>query len=83
MLMKRVLGIPGVHVLRGALALSAASGVVGCGSSAVGPQTYVLDRDSNRVPVGSQISIGPFSVPSGAVIDYFITDTPSASVPTA
>jgi len=74
--MKRVHGVSGLQVLLGALALTGVTGAIGCGSSDVGPQTYVLDRDSNRVPVGSLVSIGPFRVPSGAVIDYYITDTP-------
>jgi len=72
--MKRVLGISGVRALLGAVAVSI---LIGCGSSDTGPQTYVLDRDSNRAPVGAVLSIGPFSVPSGAIIDYTIVDTPA------
>jgi len=71
--MKRALGIGALGALVGAFALA---GGAGCGSSDSGPQTYVLDRDSNQVAVGALASIGPFSVPSGAIIDYFIVDTP-------
>ena len=71
--MKRVLGIPGVCTLLGAFAASA---LIGCGTSDSGPQTYILDRDSNNVAVGALASIGPFSVPSGAIIDYTIVDRP-------
>lgn len=50
--------------------------LAGCGNSSSGPVTYGLDRDSNMVPAGAGLSIGPFSVPSGAFISYSITDTP-------
>jgi hypothetical protein len=74
--MKRILGIPRVRALLGAIAASGMFGIIGCGTSDGGPQTYVLDRDSNHVAVGALASIGPFSVPSGATIDYSIVDTP-------
>jgi hypothetical protein len=62
--MKRLLAV---------LALAAA----GCGSSSSGPVTYILDRASgNSIPAGGAVSIGPFSVPSGAIITYSIVDTP-------
>jgi hypothetical protein len=50
--------------------------VIGCGSSSSGPVTYTLDRGSNTVPAGAVAPIGPFSVPSGAIITYTIQDTP-------
>jgi hypothetical protein len=62
--MKRLLAV---------LALAAA----GCGSSSSGPVTYVLDQDSNRVAPGVVAVIGPYSVPSGAIITYSIRDTPT------
>jgi hypothetical protein len=49
---------------------------LGCGSSSDGPVTYTLDQGSNQVPVGYVAPIGPFSVPSGAIISYSIRDTP-------
>jgi len=71
--MKRALRISGLGVLWGAFVFA---GGAGCGTSDSGPQTYVLDRDSNQVAVGALAAIGPFSVPSGAIIDYTIIDRP-------
>jgi hypothetical protein len=57
------------------LAVLALAGA-GCGSTSGGPVTYTLDRDSNRVAAGALAPIGPFSVPSGAIITYSVADTP-------
>jgi hypothetical protein len=64
---------------RALLALASSMALLGCGSSTDngGPVVYTVDSGNQRVPVGTGIDIGPFSVPNGTVFTYSITDSPS------
>lgn len=64
----------GLLMLVGAMAC----GVAACGGGSVGPTIHTIaNNEPTSTPAGTQILIGPFSLPSGAVVDYSIADTPT------
>lgn len=67
-------GRAGLLLLVGAMACGAAA----CGGGSSGPVIHTIANNAlTSTPAGTQILIGPFTVPSGAVVDYAITDTPT------
>ncbi len=60
------------------LVVAMACGVAACGGGSSGPTIHTIaNNEPTSTPAGTQILIGPFTVPSGAVVDYGITDTPT------
>lgn len=53
-----------------------ALGVMACGSGGATVHAITTNQ-SESTPAGTQLAIGPFSLPSGAVVDYSIVDTPT------
>jgi hypothetical protein len=61
-----------------ALVGAMACGLAACGGGGGGPVAHAIANDQpTSTPAGTQILIGPFSLPSGAVVDYTIADTPT------
>lgn len=53
-------------------------GLGACGGGGGGPIVHVIaNNEPHSTPAGTQMLIGPFSVPSGTVVDYSIVDTPT------
>lgn len=68
--------------MRGAFVVTAIMMLtVGCGSGSGGgggPTVHTfLSNDPNSVPANQQLAIGPFTVPTGAVVNFSIVDTPT------
>ncbi len=54
-----------------------AIGLVACGGEAGTSVHAIATNEPHSTPAGTEILIGPFSVPNGAVVDYSIVDMPT------
>ena len=59
------------------LVVAMSCGMAACGGSSGRTIHTIANNEPTSTPAGTQILIGPFTVPSGAVVDYSIADTPT------
>lgn len=59
------------------LACAVATGMMACGGGGGTSVHAIATNQSESTPAGTQILIGAFAVPNGAVVNYSIVDTPT------